>query len=67
MSPDAPNLGLRRGKKNLMLSSERDPHYDPNATWVAKHGDVDRDFRKPTSLRSSLTLSPAPPLFPCSP
>jgi len=46
MSADAPALGLRRGKKNLVLLPERDPHYDPNATWVSKHGDVEAGFQE---------------------
>ena len=69
MSPDAPNLGLRRGKKNLMLSAERDPHYDPNATWVAKHGDVDQGFQEADVIKEftySFAGATAVPMQPVS-
>lgn len=41
MAPNAPNL--RRGG-NLVRISQNDPHYDPNATWVARHGDLEKGF-----------------------
>ena len=45
MAPGAPNL--RRGgvRGNLIRLNENDPHYDANATWVAKHGDIEQGFR----------------------
>jgi CO/xanthine dehydrogenase Mo-binding subunit len=45
-SPDAPDLHVRRGKGNLVLLPENDPHYDPNATFVSKHGDVEKGFQE---------------------
>ena len=45
MSPEAPDLHVRRGRKNLILLPENDPHYDPNASWVSKHGDVEKGFQ----------------------
>src|SRR5712691_6663217 len=42
MSPGAPDL--RQGKGNLVILSPNNPHYDPNATWVGKHGDVEKGF-----------------------
>jgi len=44
--PDAPNLHARRGRGNLVLLPEDDPHYDPNATFVNKHGDVEKGFQQ---------------------
>src|SRR5437870_11497765 len=42
MSPDAPDL--RQGRGNLVILPLNNPHYDPKATWVAKHGDVEKGF-----------------------
>ena len=42
MSPNAPDL--RKGRGNLIRISENDPHYAADATWVAKHGDIDKGF-----------------------
>lgn len=36
---------LRRGRGNLIRLGASAPHFDPNATWVAKHGDIDAGFR----------------------
>jgi len=49
MSSGAPDL--RRGRGNLIRLSEKDPHYDPNATWVAKHGDIEQGFRDAEIVR----------------
>ena len=49
MSPDAPDLGNGRG--NLIHISEDDPHYAPNATWVAELGDVEQGFREAEVIR----------------
>jgi CO/xanthine dehydrogenase Mo-binding subunit len=49
MSPDAPDL--RRGRGNLIKIDEKDPHYDPNATWVSRHGDVDKGFQEADVIR----------------
>jgi CO/xanthine dehydrogenase Mo-binding subunit len=45
-APDAPDLHVRRGKGNLVLLPENDPHYDPNATFVSRHGDVEKGFQE---------------------
>jgi xanthine dehydrogenase YagR molybdenum-binding subunit len=42
MATNAPDL--KRGRGNLATISPTDPHYDPNATWVGKHGDVEKGF-----------------------
>src|SRR5207245_6418945 len=42
MSPDAPDL--RQGRGNLVILPSNNPHHDPKATWVAKHGDVEKGF-----------------------
>jgi CO/xanthine dehydrogenase Mo-binding subunit len=42
MSPNAPDL--RGGKGNRILLSPDNQHYDPNATWVAHIGDVEKGF-----------------------
>ena len=44
MASDAPDL--RRGRGNLIKIDPKDPHYDPNATWVSRHGDVERGFQE---------------------
>ncbi len=44
MSPDAPDL--RRGRGNLIRLAPNNPHYDPNATWVSQHGDVEKGFQE---------------------
>jgi xanthine dehydrogenase YagR molybdenum-binding subunit len=49
MSPGAPDL--RAGKGNLILLDPRNPHYDPNATWVSKQGDLDRGFAESDVIR----------------
>ena len=49
MSPDAPEV--RDGAGHLIRISEDDPHYDPNATWVAQLGDVDQGFRESEVIR----------------
>ena len=43
MASGAPDL--RRGRGNLIRVNEKDPHYDPDATWVARHGDIEQGFR----------------------
>jgi CO/xanthine dehydrogenase Mo-binding subunit len=42
MGRNAPDL--RQGKGNLMQVRQNDIHYDPNASWVAKQGDLDKGF-----------------------
>src|SRR5437867_2184763 len=49
MSPGAPDL--RGGKGNLILLDPANPHYDPNATWVSKYGDVDKGFAEADVIR----------------
>ena len=49
MSAGAPDL--RRGRGNLIRVNEKDPHYDPDATWVARHGDIDQGFRDAEIVR----------------
>jgi xanthine dehydrogenase YagR molybdenum-binding subunit len=46
MAPGAPNLHVRRGVGNLVLLPENDPHHDPNATFVNKHGDIEKGFQE---------------------
>jgi len=46
MAPGAPDLHVRRGIRNLVLSPPNDPHYDPHATWVNKRGDVEKGFQE---------------------
>ena len=49
--PGAPDLRVRRGKQNLILLPETDPHYDPHATWVSRHGDVEKGFLEADVIR----------------
>jgi len=49
MSPGAPDI--RGGKGNLILLDPRSPHYDPNATWVARYGDTDKGFAEADIVR----------------
>ncbi len=42
MGPNA--YDLRNGRGNLALMPPTSQHYDPRATWVAKHGDVEKGF-----------------------
>jgi CO/xanthine dehydrogenase Mo-binding subunit len=42
MAPNAPDL--RQGKGNLILLNANNQHYDAKASWVAKHGDVEKGF-----------------------
>ena len=42
MSPGAPDL--RMGKGNLIVQSPSSPGYDPGASSVARHGDLERGF-----------------------
>ena len=49
MSPGAPDI--RAGKGNLILVDPRNAHYDPGATWVSKHGDVDKGFADADVIR----------------
>jgi CO/xanthine dehydrogenase Mo-binding subunit len=50
MAPGAPDL-RQRGKGNLIQISEDDPHYDPNATWTAHLGDVEKGFQEADVVR----------------
>ena len=43
-APNAPDL--RQGSGNLFRLNANNPHYDPDATWVAKHGDIEEGFRE---------------------
>jgi CO/xanthine dehydrogenase Mo-binding subunit len=49
MAPNAPDL--RGGKGNLALLPANDPHYDPKATWVSKHGDVAKGFAEADTVK----------------
>ncbi len=49
MSPDAPDL--RQGRGNLLQVAQSDPHYDPNATWVAQLGDLEQGFAESDVIR----------------
>jgi xanthine dehydrogenase YagR molybdenum-binding subunit len=42
MDPNAPDL--RRGKGNLMQVDRNNLHYDPNSSWLAQYGDVEKGF-----------------------
>jgi CO/xanthine dehydrogenase Mo-binding subunit len=42
MKAGAPDL--RRGKGNLMQVAQGNLHYDPNSSWVAQYGDVNKGF-----------------------
>jgi CO/xanthine dehydrogenase Mo-binding subunit len=42
MAANAPDL--KGGRGNLAKLSPNDPHYDPNATWVGRHGDIEKGF-----------------------
>jgi CO/xanthine dehydrogenase Mo-binding subunit len=42
MAPNAPDL--RDGKGNLITLNASSQHYAPNASWTAKHGDVNAGF-----------------------
>jgi xanthine dehydrogenase YagR molybdenum-binding subunit len=67
--PDAPDLHVRRGKGNLILLPEDDPHYDPNATWVNKHGDVEKGFQQADVIKEftySFAGATAVPMQPLS-
>jgi hypothetical protein len=69
MSPDAPDLRPRRGKKNVMLLGATDPHHDPNATWVSKHGDVEKGFQEADVIKEftySFAGATAVPMQPVS-
>jgi xanthine dehydrogenase YagR molybdenum-binding subunit len=50
MAPNAPDLrpGMRG---NLIRISPDDPHYDANATWTAKRGDIEQGFREADVVR----------------
>jgi CO/xanthine dehydrogenase Mo-binding subunit/aerobic-type carbon monoxide dehydrogenase small subunit (CoxS/CutS family) len=69
MSPDAPDLRPRRGKKNVMLLGASDPHHDPDATWVSKHGDVEKGFQEADVIKEftySFAGATAVPMQPVS-
>src|SRR5262249_12202132 len=64
--PNAPVLGRARG--NLVRISDKDPHYDPNATWVARRGDVGKGFAEAPLVKEftcSFAGAVAVPLQPC--
>jgi CO/xanthine dehydrogenase Mo-binding subunit len=66
MAPNAPDL--QRGRGNLLRMPQNDPHYDPNATWVAKHGDIDKGFAQAEIIKEfSYTFggATAVPIQPC--
>jgi CO/xanthine dehydrogenase Mo-binding subunit len=66
MAPSAPDL--RQGRGNLIKMRENDPHYDANATWVAKHGDIEKGFAEADLIREysySFGSAMAVPLQPC--
>jgi len=68
-APGAPDLNVRRGKGNLILLPENDPHYDPNATFVSKHGDVDKGFQEADVIKEftySFAGATAVPMQPLS-
>jgi CO/xanthine dehydrogenase Mo-binding subunit len=65
-APNAPVLG--RGRGNLVRISDKDPHYDPNATWVARRGDVEKGFTEAALVKEftySFAGAVAVPLQPC--
>jgi len=49
MSPNAPDL--RKGRGNLIRLSENDPHYSADATWAAKHGDIEKGFAEAAIIK----------------
>jgi len=66
MAPSAPDL--RGGKGNLALLSRDDPHYDPKATWVSKHGDVAKGFAEADMVKEFTYYfggATAVPIQPC--
>ena len=66
---DAPDLRPQRGRRNLVLQPENDPHYDPNATWVSKHGDVEKGFQEADVIKEftySFAGATAVPMQPVS-
>jgi xanthine dehydrogenase YagR molybdenum-binding subunit len=69
MSPDAPDLHPRRGKRNVMLLGQSDPDHDPDATRVSKHGDVDKGFQEADLIKEfaySFAGATAVPMQPVS-
>ena len=66
---DAPDLRVRRGRGNLILMPENDPHYDLDATWVSKHGDVEKGFQDANVIKEftySFAGATAVPMQPLS-
>jgi xanthine dehydrogenase YagR molybdenum-binding subunit len=66
MAPNAPDL--RQGKGHLMQVARNSFYYDPNASWVAKHGDVDKAFAEADTVKefSYYFAGAAPvPIQPC--
>jgi CO/xanthine dehydrogenase Mo-binding subunit len=65
----APNgVDLRQGKGNLALLMPNEPHYDPKATWVANHGDIDKGFAEADIIKEftyTFGGATAVPLQPC--
>jgi CO/xanthine dehydrogenase Mo-binding subunit len=44
MAQNAPSLRRGSSRGNLVLISQNDPHYDADATWVSRHGDIEKGF-----------------------
>ena len=66
MAPNAPDL--RQGKGNLMQVAPNSFYHDPNASWVAKHGDVEKAFAEADIVKeySYYFAGAAPvPIQPC--
>jgi len=66
MAPNAPDL--RQGKGNLMQVAPNSFYYDSNASWVAKHGDVEKAFAEADIVKeySYYFAGAAPvPIQPC--
>jgi CO/xanthine dehydrogenase Mo-binding subunit len=69
MSPNAPDLHPRRGKGNLILLPENAPNADANATWVSRHGDVEKGFQEAEVIKEftySFAGATAVPMQPIS-
>jgi xanthine dehydrogenase YagR molybdenum-binding subunit len=67
MSPNAPDL--RGGQGNLFIAAPTNPHYDPNATFMSRHGDIERGFAEADVVKEfayTFGGATAVPIQPCS-
>ena len=62
-----PSCAPRKRQSHSM--PENDPHYDPDATWVSKHGDVEKGFQEADVIKEftySFAGATAVPMQPVS-